>query len=75
MCFLSKLLSKSDEVSTTRLMAVLSLIVGSGIGIYGVIKGKDLSGIAQICAVFVSSAFAAKIGQKYIEGKNEKNNV
>lgn len=67
--FVLKLLSSSSEVSTTRLMAILSLIVGCGIGIYGAIHSKDLSGTAQLCAVFISSAFAAKIGHKYIESK------
>lgn len=69
--FIIKLLSTSGDVSTVRLMSVCSLLAGIAIGLYGVYKGKDLSGIAQVCGVFVGSAFAAKVGQKFVEGKDE----
>lgn len=65
--YLKKLLSTSGEASTMRLMSIASFIVGSAIAIYGVYKGKDLSGLAQVCGVFVGSAFAAKSIQKFAE--------
>lgn len=65
--YLKKLLSTSGEASTMRLMSIASFIVGSAIGCYGVYKGKDLSGLAQVCGVFVGSAFAAKTIQKFAE--------
>lgn len=67
MSFLLKMLSESSEVSTMRVMSLLALIIGSGIAIYGVYKGNDLSGIAQICAIFVGAAFTGKAAQKYME--------
>jgi hypothetical protein len=67
--FLKKLLSESGDVSTVRLMSILSLVVGVFIGIYGVCESKDLSGIAQVCGVFVSAAFIGKVSQKFAEDK------
>lgn len=67
MNFIKKLLSDSGTVSTMRVMSISSFVVGSGIACYGVYKGKDLSGLAQVCAVFVGSAFAAKSIQKFAE--------
>jgi hypothetical protein len=46
-------------------------MIGAMVGLYGVYKGKDLSGVAQVCAVFVSSAFMAKTAQKYVESKKD----
>lgn len=67
--FFKKLLSDSGDVSMVRVMAILSLVVGVAIGLYGVYTSKDLSGIAQVCGVFVGSAFAAKVTQKFTESK------
>lgn len=65
--YLKKLLSTSGEASTMRLMSIASFVVGAVIACYGVYKGKDLSGLAQVCGVFVGSAFAAKSIQKFAE--------
>jgi hypothetical protein len=65
--YLKKLLSESGDASTVRVMSVLSLLVGIGIGLYGVWKGVDFSGIAQVCSVFVGAAFAAKTVSKFAE--------
>ena len=64
---IQSLLSQSGDVSTVRLMSISSLIVGVIIGLYGVYTSKDLSGIAQVCGVFVGAAFAAKTVQKFAE--------
>lgn len=69
--FVLKLLSSSGEVSAMRIMSVFSLLIGAVVGLYGVFKGKDLSGLAQVCGVFVGAAFMAKVGQKYAESKKE----
>lgn len=67
--FLMGLLSNSDSTSTMRLMSIASLLVGAVIGVYGVYKGTDLSGVAELCAVFVVSAFGGKVAQKHLENK------
>lgn len=67
MKFLQDLLSESGAVSAVRVMSLISLGVGSVIAFYGVYMGKDLSGLAQVCGVFVGSAFAAKVSQKFAE--------
>lgn len=69
--FFKKLLSSSGEVSAMRLMSLWSLIIGSVVALYGVYKGKDLSGLAQVCGVFIGAAFAAKTVQKFVEKKDE----
>jgi hypothetical protein len=65
--YIKKLLSESGEVSTIRVMSISAFLVGAGIAIYGVIRGTDLSGLAQVCGVFIGSAFAAKSIQKFAE--------
>lgn len=65
--FLKLLLSESGDVSTMRLMSIFSLLVGAGIACYGIYMGKDLDGVAKICAVFVGSAFIGKGAQKALE--------
>lgn len=70
MSSLKELLSDDNgQLSATRVMAMISLFIGSGIGVYGIYAGKDFSGVAEICAVFVGSAFGAKVIQKQIESK------
>lgn len=69
---IEKLLSSNGDVSTMRLMSLVSLLIGIIIGIYGVYTGKDLSGVAQVCAVFVGAAFAGKVTQKFAESNEDK---
>lgn len=65
---LKKMFEEAEgEISMVRIMSLLSLLTGIAIGLYGVIKGKDLSGVAQVCAVFVSAAFVGKVTQKFAE--------
>lgn len=45
-------------------MSLISLITGCTIGIIGLLRGKDLTGVAAICSVFVVSAFGGKALQK-----------
>lgn len=66
------LLAEDGRISTVRVMSLTALAVGSGIAIYGIMNSKDLSGVAQLCAVFVGAAFAAKVGQKIVENKDKE---
>lgn len=52
-------------------MCLLSLLTGIGVGCYGVYAGSDLSGVAQLAAVFVGAAFSAKVAQKFAEKHGE----
>lgn len=61
------LLAEDSKVSMLRLMSLLSLLIGSGIAIYGIANNKDLGGVAEVCSVFVISAFGGKVGQKWME--------
>ena len=65
---LKKMFAEAEgEISMVRIMSLLSLLTGIVIGLYGVIKGKDLSGVAQVCAVFIGSAFVGKTASKFAE--------
>lgn len=65
--FIQALLSQKGDISTMRVMSLTSLLIGALIAVYGVYMGKDLGGIAQLCAVFVGAAFCGKAGQKFME--------
>jgi len=65
--FIRLLLSEKNEISAVRAMAIYSLIIGSGIAIYGIVSNKDLGGVSELVAVFVGGGFAGKVGQKIIE--------
>lgn len=61
----------SRPVSVVRAMAVWSLLVGSAIGLIGVLKGLDMVGLAEVCGVFVGCAFTGKVISKHIETRSE----
>lgn len=67
MDFIKNLLSEDSPVSSTRVMSFISLFSGIGLAVYGITVGKDLTGLAALCAVFVGSAFAAKTVSKFAE--------
>lgn len=62
---------QGDDVSMVRLMCLVSLVTGVCIGLYGVYKGIDLTGVSAICAVFVGAAFTGKVAQKFAEKQGE----
>lgn len=55
-----------------RIMCILSLLVGSFIGIAGLYKGSDLIGLTALCSVFVTAAFGGKAFQKVVEARSNK---
>lgn len=63
-----EVLSEQGSISCMRVLSCVSLLVGSGIAIYGITHSKDLSGVTMLVSVFVGSAFGGKILQK----KDEK---
>lgn len=67
--FIKEMLSDSGSISTVRVMSLFSLLTGAAIAMYGIAKGAELGGIAQVCTVFVGGAFAGKVSQKYMEKK------
>lgn len=70
--WLMLLTSADDGVSTMRLMALLSLLAGTGIALWGIAKGADLNGLAVLVGVFVGSAFGGKAIQKGFEKRKDK---
>lgn len=68
--WLSYLVSADDGVSTMRLMALVSLLAGTGIALWGITKGVDLRDLATLVGVFVGSAFGGKAIQKGFEKRN-----
>jgi hypothetical protein len=67
--YLKKLFAENSEVSSMRVMSMLALLIGSGIAFYGVHVGRELAGLSALVSVFVGSAFAGKVVQKFAEEK------
>lgn len=67
MRLLKQLLSDHNKISMVRVMSLAALITGIAIGLIGVISGNDLTGCAALAGVFVTSAFTAKVTQKFAE--------
>lgn len=67
MRFFKELVSDGKQVSTVRVMSLFALLVAACIAMYGIYRGKDLSGVAEIVGVFVISAFGGKVTQKTLE--------
>lgn len=72
MNIIKELLSDKSSISSMRLMSLISLICGCGLGWYGLYSGKDLIGLSALCSAFIAPAFAAKFGQKLVENKNSQ---
>lgn len=58
---------ENSPISMVRVMSIISLLIGAVIGLFGVYRGTDLGGVAEVCAVFVVSAFGGKVLQKGME--------
>lgn len=67
---IKRFLRHPKSTSLLKSMPILSLLAGMGIGVYGVYAGKELAGVAEICAVFVGAAFTAQVAKKYSESKD-----
>jgi hypothetical protein len=64
---------KSDsEVSSMRVMSMISLLTGCYIGISGLYQGKNLSELAILCGTFLGAAMGGKVLQKQTELKGDK---
>jgi hypothetical protein len=71
MDYLKKLLAdNAGDPSSMRVMAFISLFAGIGIGIIGLVQGRDLSSLAILCGVFIGVAFGGKAAQSAIENKS-----
>lgn len=73
MDFLNRLLSEENRISSMRLMAILSLLTGSGIAFTCIFKGIPLSDASPTIGIFVGAAFGGKAWQKQIETNGAKN--
>jgi hypothetical protein len=65
-----ELLDAKSSISTMRLMSLVSLFCGCGLGAYGIYVGRDLIGLSALCGVFVTAAFGGKMVQKITENKS-----
>lgn len=68
-CWLKALFSEDSGVSSTRIMAFLSLMIGGYLAIHGLDMRVDLMSLAALVGVFVGGAFGGKVWQKSIEQK------
>lgn len=70
MQYISKVLSNSEDASSMRVMSFYSVIIGSIVGITGLIMNKDLTDLSILVGVFVGAGFTGKVIQKKIEKKD-----
>ena len=68
--FLTALFSDSGNVSMVRVLSLICVLTASGIALYAVSKGTDLSGISILCGTFLGAGLGAKVAQKSMEVKN-----
>jgi hypothetical protein len=59
----------NSDVSSMRVMSMVSLLTASYIGIAGLYEGKNLAELSILCGAFLSGAFGAKYMQKTLEVK------
>lgn len=59
--------------SIMRVMCFIALLVGSFIGIYGIIMDRDLSATGILVGAFLVPAFGAKFAQKKFENDTKEN--
>lgn len=67
--YVRQLCTAGSGVSSMRLMGFISLGVGSVVAIVGLIMRVNLSELAILSGVFVTSAFGGKALQKFAENK------
>lgn len=63
------MLAENSQISSMRVMSLISLTSGIIIAIIGLVKGSNLSEVAILAGVFVGSAFGGKALQKFSETK------
>lgn len=59
--------SEESGISMMRVMSLVSLTVGSILGLAGLWMRIDLTQLALLCGVFVGAAFGGKTVQKFAE--------
>ncbi len=69
MKFLRQLISENSSLSSLRAMSLGCCLFACILAVYGVYKGIDLTGLSELCGVFLAAAFTGKVAQKHIEMK------
>jgi hypothetical protein len=69
MRFLHELFSDKGSVSMVRVMSLIAIIISGYVAIRGLEMHADINGLAMLCGVFLSAAFAGKVTQKMVETK------
>ena len=64
-----ELLSEQGDLSTTRFVQVVGLLMAFGIAIVGINKGVELTGLSILCLSFIIPQTIAKVMQKKLENK------
>jgi uncharacterized membrane protein YfcA len=71
MTFFREMLSEKSNVSSVRVMSLISCLSAVGIAVYGLNRPSiDYSGLSLLCGTFLGAGFGAKVWQKKIEKVN-----
>jgi hypothetical protein len=74
MQFIRDLFSESGNVSMTRFLSLLCVLMATIIAIYGLIEKSDIGQLSMLCATFLGTGMGGKVAQKWVE-KNSTTNV
>jgi hypothetical protein len=70
--FILDLIRDDSNLSMVRFLAMFTVIMAGGIAVYGMYKGLDLNALSVLCGVFLGAGLTAKVSQKIVESKEEK---
>lgn len=62
-----QLLSDGQNFSCMRLMALLACVLACILAVYGIIFGRELTGLSLLCGTFLGPAFGGKVIQTHLE--------
>jgi hypothetical protein len=71
MKIIKELFSENSPISMLRLLSLISVLAAVAIAAFGIYAGRDLMGLAALCAVFITAAFGGKVLQKNMERKDQ----
>lgn len=69
--FLIRLISAKSDISSMRVMSLMSVIAAIVLAFHGINRGQPLDSLSILCGVFLGAAFGGKVGQKVVEVKQD----
>ena len=71
--WINELFSVKGNISSTRVLTFLSLLLAFLLAVYGLYTNKDLAALSMLCGTFLVPAFGSKSFNKIHEVKENSN--